>query len=222
MTETLAAETSAAGMPAEKPAAEPTLRESYALVYAFTLLLYLPAIALLGTQRYYSYTPGYLAIMVAPPLLGMLLAVRVGDLGASWKTVLLRSTVAGVLGMIVGGALFMTVSFLLAFLGPAFEAHAFGALTIGVGAVFALLGLPLALTAYARLRTRGAVAKVEAAACLLALVAIAGVAVLVLNGEQSLVGAMRKDQLSYLIGGVLWYTPAYALVGSVGRLIGIV
>jgi hypothetical protein len=206
----------------QTPVAQPTLRESYSLVYAFTLLIYLPAIALLGTQRYYSYTPGYLAIMVAPPLLGMLVAVRVGEPSARWRTVLLRSAVAGVGGMIVGGALFMTVSFLLAFLGPAFEAHAFGALTVGVGVVLLLLGVPLALTAIRRFATQGLAAKVEAVACLAAIVAVALVGVLVLNGEHSLVGAMRKDQLSYLVGGVLWYTPAYALVGSVWRLIGIV
>ena len=201
---------------------EPTLRESYSLVYAFTLIIYLPAIALLGTQAYYSYSAGYLAIMVAPPLLGMLLAVRIGDPSATWKTVLVRSAVAGVSGMIVGGALFMTVSFLLAFLGPAFEAHAFAALSIGVGVVFLLLGLPLALTAATRMRTAGISAKIEALACIAAILALAAVGVLVLNGDQSLVGALRKDQLSYLVGGVLWYTPAYALVGSVARLIGIV
>lgn len=206
----------------ETPAAEPTLRESYALIYAFTLLVYVPAIVLLGTQRYYSYTSGYLAIMVAPPLLGMLIAVRLGDLSTRWRTVLGRSALAGVGGMIVGGALFMTVSFLLAFLGPAFEAHEFAALSVGVGVVFLLLGLPLVLTAVRRLRTVGVVPKVEAVACILALVVIATVGILVLNGEQALVGALRKDQLSYLVGGVLWYTPAYALVGSVWRLIGIV
>lgn len=200
----------------------PTLRESYSLVYAFTLLVFLPAIALLGTQAYYSYSAGYLAIMVAPPLIGMLAAVRVGEPSLPWSTVLGRSALAGIGGMIVGGALFMTVSFLLAFLGPAFEARAFGALAIGVGAVFALLGLPLLITMVTRLRERGAAAKVEAMACLGALLAIAVIGVLVLNGDHALVGAMRKDQLSYLIGGVLWYTPAYALVGSVWRLIGLV
>ncbi|MBN2404738.1 MAG: hypothetical protein JXE06_04075 [Coriobacteriia bacterium] len=207
---------------AETDINEPTLRESYSLVYAFTLLLYLPAIILLGTQGYYSYTPGYLALMVLPPLLGMLIAIRIGDLSESWKAVVIRSLVSGVLGMVIGGAVFMTTSFFLAFLGPAFEAHAFDALSIGVGAVFLLLGLPLVLTAVSRFRTRGASAKIEAVACVLALVVVAGVAVMLLDGQHSLVSALRKDQLSYLVGGVLWYTPAYALVGSVWRLIGLV
>ncbi len=207
---------------AETGTNEPTLRESYSLVYAFTLLLYLPAIILLGTQRYYSYTPGYLALMVLPPLLGMMVAIRIGDLSESWKAVVIRSLVSGVLGMVIGGAVFMTASFFLAFLGPAFEAHAFDALSIGVGAVFLLLGLPLVLTAVSRFRTRGVSAKIEAVACVLALAAVAGVAVMLLDGQHSLVSALRKDQLSYLVGGVLWYTPAYALVGSVWRLIGLV
>jgi len=201
---------------------EPRFRDSYSLVYSFSLLFYLPALVLLGTQGFYSFSPVYLLLMVSPPLLGMLLAVRVGGPHLSWRMVLARSAFAGVGGMVVGGALFMSASMLLVFLGPAFEAHAFDALSIGVGVVFVLFGVPLAMTAWTRLRQRGALSKLEAIVCLIALVAVLLIGVLVLDGGHTLAQVMRKDQSSFLIGGVLWYLPSYALVGSIARIIGIV
>lgn len=206
-------------MNAETP--ELRFRDSYALLYAFTLALFIPAIFGLGTQPYYSYTLGYLAFMTAPPLLAMLILVFAHQRSATLLRTAGKALLFGVVSMIGGGALFLTSSFFLAFLGPAFESHTFGPLQVGVGVIMLGFAAPLVLSILGRVRTLRPGALVEAGILVAALVAFAWIGWVILTQQGTLQEVLRKDQVSYLVGGVLWYIPAYALVGSVVRSVGV-
>ncbi len=204
-------------------AAAPPLRfrDSYALLYAFTLAIFIPAIIGLGTQPYYSYTLGYLGFMVAPPLLAMLVLVFVHQPSATPLRTAGKALLFGVVSMIGGGALFLTSSFFLAFLGPAFESHAFGPLQIGVAVIMLGFATPLVLSAVGRARTLRPGAIAEAVVLVAALTAFIWIGWVILTQQGTLQELLRKDQVSYLVGGVLWYIPAYALVGSFVRSVGV-
>lgn len=196
-------------------------RDSYALLFAFTLAIFVPAIFALGTQPYYSYTPAYLALMTAPPLLSMLLLIFMYQPSSTAARTAGKALVFGVVSMIGGGALFLSTSFLLAFLGPAFESRTFGPLQIGLGVIMAGYAAPLVFSAVSRLRTFTPKALIEAAVLIVAVAAIAWVGWVILTQQGTLMQVLRKDQVSYLVGGVLWYIPAYAVVGSAVRSLGV-
>ncbi len=200
---------------------ELSFRDSYALLFAFTLAIFIPAIFGLGTQAYYSFTPGYLAFMTAPPLLAMIALIFTHQPSATPLRTLGKALLFGVVSMIGGGALFLTTSFFLAFLGPAFESHEFGPLQVGVAIIMVGYMLPLVLAMIARIRKPNAGTLVEAFILLAAVAAFFLIAWAILTQQGILSDLLRKDQESYLVGGLLWYIPAYSLVGSVIRSLGV-
>jgi hypothetical protein len=191
------------------------------LLFAFTLAIFIPAIFGLGTQAYYSFTPGYLAFMTAPPLLAMIALIFTHQPSATPLRTLGKALLFGVVSMIGGGALFLTTSFFLAFLGPAFESHEFGPLQVGVAIIMVGYMLPLVLAMIARIRKPNAGTLVEAFILLAAVAAFFLIAWAILTQQGILSDLLRKDQESYLVGGLLWYIPAYSLVGSVIRSLGV-
>lgn len=198
------------------------LRDSYSLLYAFTMAAFLPAIALLRTRAMYSYDFAYLVIMVAPPLLAMVILTFLHDPATTPLRTLGKALLYAVAGMILGATLFLTSSFFLAFLGPVFESHEWGGLQIAIGIIIALFSLPLVLTAISRARQLRVGPGLEALLIIVAMVAFIVIGGSLLATDGWLTGMLRKDQVSYLIGGVFWYLPAYALVGSIIRSLGIV
>lgn len=197
-------------------------RDSYALLYAFTLLIFIPALAGIGIEAYYSYTPLYLLFMVAPPLLAMVALMLTHQRSATTLRTIGKGLLFGVLSMIGGGALFLTTSFGLALLGPAFESHEFGPLQIGVAVIMVIYALPMVMGIVDRLRRPSAGALVEAVLLLAAVAALGFIGWIVLTQQSAIIDAMRKDQSSFLVGGVMWYIPAYSLVGSVIRSLGVI
>ncbi|MHB1340856.1 MAG: hypothetical protein ACYCX5_03745 [Coriobacteriia bacterium] len=198
------------------------LRDSYSLLYAFTMVAFLPAIALLRTRAMYSYDLPYLVIMVAPPLLAMVLLTFVHDPSPTVLRTLGKALLYAVAGMILGATLFLVGSFFLAFLGPVFESHEWGGLQIAIGIIIGLFSLPLLLSAIARIRQLRPGPAAEAVAILFAMAALIAVGGSLLATDGWLTGMLRKDQVSYLVGGVFWYLPSYALVGGIIRSLGIV
>ncbi|MGB4592938.1 MAG: hypothetical protein WBI63_04080 [Coriobacteriia bacterium] len=198
------------------------LRDSYSLLYAFTMVAFLPAIALLRTRAMYSYDFGYLVIMVAPPLVAMVALTFLHDPATTPLRTLGKALLYAVAGMILGATLFLTASFFLAFLGPVFESHEWGGLQIAIGIIIALFSAPLILTAVSRARKLKAGPALEALLIVAALVSLVVIGGSLLATDGWLTGMLRKDQVSYLVGGVFWYLPSYALVGSVIRSLGII
>jgi len=196
-------------------------RESYALLYSFTLMLYVPAIVALRTQPYYSYNLVYLVLMTLPPMLAMVAMVSVHDPSVSPLHTVGKGALFAVTSMIGGAAVFLTTSFFLVFLGPVFKSHEFGPVQVGIGVIMVLLALPLARTVVSRARTLGAVGLVEALLVLVAVMAFAWIGWVILTQQGTLSEMLRKDQVSYLVGGVLWYIPAYSLVGTLIRSSGV-
>lgn len=197
-------------------------RDSYALLYALTMAGFLPSIALLRTRPYYSYDPGYLAIMVAAPLLAMVVLTFLHDRASTPLRTLGKGLLYAVSGMILGAGLFLISSFPLALLGPVFESHEWGGLQIAIGVIIGLFSLPLALSAVSRFRSMKAGPFAEGALILLAMLAFIVLAGSLLAARGWLVGMLRKDQVSYLVGGMFWYMPAYSLVGTAIRSLGII
>ncbi|GAB4288813.1 MAG: hypothetical protein Kow0067_14570 [Coriobacteriia bacterium] len=218
MTDTTIAETPTA----EAHAAETRFSHSYAQLYAFTLVLFVPAIWLVGLQDTYAFDALYLATMTIPPLLAFFASVLAHE-GWTGARQIGRSLLLGVSSMILGGAVFLSLAWLIAFLGPALESREWGGIQLGIVVVFALLALPLLLTAARQVRTGERARIVTALACLLAIGVIAGTAYLTMRGGSvPITETLRKDQASYLVGAVIWYIPAYALVGTVLRRVGVV
>lgn len=196
-------------------------RESYSLLYSLTLALYVPAVIALRTQPYYSYNAWYLTLMTLPPMLAMVVMVLLHDPSANVLRTVGKGLLFAVTSMIGGAAVFLTTSFFLVFLGPAFESHEFGPLQIGVAVIMALLALPLVRTVISRVRTLRPIAVAEAVLVLAAVVAFAWIGWVILTQQGTLSELLRKDQVSYLVGGVLWYIPAYSLVGTLIRSSGV-
>jgi len=196
-------------------------RESYALLYSFTLALYVPAIIALRTQPYYSYNFLYLTLMTLPPILAMVAMVFLHDRSATPVRTAAKGLLFAIVSMIGGAGVFLTSSFFLVFLGPAFESHEFGPLQIGVGIIMVLLAVPLLRTVYTRARTLTVVGVLEAVLVLASVIAFAWIGWVILSQQGTLSDMLRKDQVSYLVGGVLWYIPAYSLVGTLIRSSGV-
>ncbi|MDI6901761.1 MAG: hypothetical protein QMC79_08730 [Anaerosomatales bacterium] len=218
MTETTRAETPTA----EAQAAETRFSYSYAQLYAFTLVLFIPAIWLVGLQDTYAFDAPYLATMTIPPLVAFFASV-VAHEGWTGTRQIGRSLLLGASSMVLGGAVFLSLAWLIAFLGPALESREWGGIQLGIVIVFGLLALPLLVTAARQVRPGGRARVATALACVAAIAVIAGTAYLTMRGGSvPITETLRKDQASYLVGAVIWYIPAYALVGTVLRRVGVV
>jgi hypothetical protein len=198
----------------------PAISETYGLVYAFTLLLYVPCIAALSLFRMYSFSPGYLLAMTAAPVLGMLALMFTEPLTMSpLRTIgsaLLLSglSLTGSLLVIFGGAL------LLAPVQQWIRVKYFGPLTVIALVYLAALVTPLLVAVVRTARGAGGLRWVRVAVLALALVFVGVILVVTVQPSHPL-GSMRTDQASFLIGGLVAYLPGYAISAALWRRFGI-
>jgi hypothetical protein len=198
----------------------PAISETYGLVYAFTLLLYVPCIAALSLFRSYEFSPGYLLAMTAAPPLGMLLVMFTEPLTLSplrtLGSALLLSGLSmfGSLLAMFGGAL------LLAPFQQWIRVQYFGPLTVVALLLLAALVVPLVVAAVRMARGSGGLRWVRFAAIALALAFVGTILVLTVQPTHPL-GSLRVDQSSFLIGGLVAYLPGYAISAALWRRFGI-
>ena len=198
----------------------PAVSETYGLVYAFTLLLYIPCIAALSLFEKYSFSPGYLLAMTAAPVLGMLLVMFTEPLTRSvlrtaGSALLLSGlSLMGSLGVMFGGAL------LIAPFQEWIRVRYFATLTVLAVVFLAALVMPLAIALVRVVRGSGGLRWIRAAALVLALGCVGVILVMTVQPSHPL-GALRIDQASFLIGGLVAYLPGYAVSAGLWRKFGV-
>lgn len=197
--------------------AAPRILDTYSLLYAFTLLWTVVALAALAGARMYSYTPAYTALMMLPPGLGVASLLLSEGRKGSLRSLAGRAALLTVLAA-AGSVMFIFGGMLLL---PAVidwvVSHLAGAAPFAI-AVLAVLTAPLVVTLVRELRAR----RWLRALVLVFAVAIVGVALYTsATPSRLIVDALRKDQMSFFMGALNWYLPAYGLAGALLRAVGL-
>lgn len=200
----------------ETPDETPGVLDSYSLIYAFTLLWTVAALALLAGVRMYSYTPAYTALMVLPPGLGVT-SVLLTERHGSWRSLLGRATLltvlaaAGSVALIFGGMLTLPVVI------DWVVSHLSGAAPFAIG-LLALMTAPLLVTLVREARA----GRWLRAGVIVVAIALVGVTLYTsATPSRLIVDALRKDQMSFFMGALNWYLPAYGLAGAILRRLGL-
>jgi len=203
-------------------AEEPRVSDTYALVYAATLLFLVPGSIAIGQLPFRTYTPLYVSLVTVPFLLGLVFTFLT-DSHDSAKTVALRIAVLSPLIVISGVAVMFTSSLFLLpinqFLGPEYRA-----VTTPLAALL-LVGLasPLVLALVRRARTAMNWRSFVQGLVLVAAIALVALVVYMSAFQVGELGDIaRKDIVIYIIGGLVWYGPAFGLSAGVWRRTGIV
>jgi hypothetical protein len=195
----------------------PRMLDTYALVYAFTLMWTVVALLALSQLRLYSYSPAYTALMMLPPGLGVTSLLLTERRGSSVRSLLGRATLltvlaaAGSVVLIFGGMLTLPVVI------DWVVNHLSGAAPFAIG-LLAVMTTPLVVTLVREVRA----GLWPRAAVLLVAIGIVAVALYTsATPSRFIVDSLRKDQMSFFMGALNWYLPAYALAGAILRKVGL-
>jgi len=215
-------------MPEEVTAAvahEPRVSDTYALVYAFILLFLVPGSIAVGRLPFRTYTFQYVALVTVPFVLGLLLTLLT-DSRDDARTVLVRIAVLTPLVVLSGVAVMFTSSLFLLpinqFLGPEYRQ-----VTTPLAALL-LVGLasPLAIALVRRVRQGLDVRTMLQSAALVFALAVVAYVVYISAFQVGMIGELareaRKDVVIYIIGGLVWYGPAFGISAGVWRSTGLV
>ncbi|PKQ16536.1 MAG: hypothetical protein CVT67_03830 [Actinobacteria bacterium HGW-Actinobacteria-7] len=201
---------------------EPRVLDTYALVYAFILLFLVPGSILIGRLPFRTYTFSYVSLVTMPFVLALLLTFLTDSRDRA-RTVATRVAVLVPIVLLTGVSVLFTSSLLLLpinrFLGPEYRAE-----TTPLAALL-LVGLasPLALAMVKRVRGRMSARSVFQGLILLLAMVLVGAVVYVSVWRVGLLGDIaRKDIVIYIIGGLVWYGPAFGIAAGVWRRIGLV
>jgi len=206
-------------------AEEPRVSDTYALVYSFILLFLVPGSVAIGQLPFRTYTFQYVALVTVPFLLGVVLTLLT-DSHDSAKTVAMRIAVLTPLIVVSGVAVLFTSSLFLLpinqFLGPEYRS-----VTTPLAALLLLaLASPVVFALFRRFRAGLDMrALFQSVALVLALVLVVAVGY-ISAFEVGMIGQIakeaRKDIVIYIIGGLVWYGPAFGLAAGVWRRTGLV
>lgn len=204
-------------------AQEPRVFDTYALVYALSMLFLVPGSIAIGRLPFRTYTFQYVALVTVPFLLALVITFMT-DSREPVRTSAIRTAILTPIVLMTGVTVLFTSSLFLLpinqFLGPEYRA-----VTTPLAAVLLLLiASPLVFALVRRVRAGlDARAALQAAAMVLTLVLL-GVFMYV-NGahEITAMGSLaRKDIIIYIVGGFVWYAPAFAISAGVWRRLGLV
>jgi hypothetical protein len=200
----------------------PRMLDTYALLFAATLVCLVPSGLVLTTVPMYSYTPLYTSLVALPPLLGMLVVLATDPEKRSIGSLLGRTALLSALAL-AGSVSLMFAGALLLFpvstwLVPA-NFGAFAAVAVGL---LLVMTAPLVVVLIRQIRDRSSIRSwVRIALIVAALVGIGVVIYYSFAPGRVLATALRKDQGSFLMGAITWYIPTYALSGAIARKVGL-
>ena len=198
--------------------AAPRVLDTYGLTYAFTALFLVPALFIVDLWSVETFSPGYLALIVAPFLLGPATVFAI-DSKDGPRTVAIRSAVLSPLVAFTGLTIvFVAMMILLPPLSLVLEPENFGGLTLLFVAIVVLLAAPMVLSLVSRVREGfSAVGLVQIAALIIVLGLVAWVVVMTFDPGRTLGTFMRKDTVEHFIGAFTWYLPSLGLAAGVWR-----
>lgn len=204
---------------------EPRVFDTYAVVYAFSILLLVPGAILIGRLPFRTYTLPYVSLVTVP----FVLAIIATFLTDSTEPIRVRLVRIGVLGplVLVTGVTVLFVSAMMIIPARAVLGNVSSTADAPLaGLMLAMLGAPLVFAIGRRLgRLSRPAALVQSAALVSALVLVGVVVYVSLwssGGFSQLADAARKDVIIYIIGGLAWYAPSFGLAAGVWRRIGLV
>lgn len=193
------------------------LLDSYSLTYAFSLLPFAVAIAAMRAFPAYAYDRlGYVVLLTAPPVLGVLGALLAERSGRPLRSTVARAALLAVLSLMGSVTLFTVGSIMLVPVSRFITPKNFGTLTVTSVGIVALIAVPLLVTLVRELVRRERGMTVRAAVLSMSLLGILGV-VLLTVGSRELVTTLRKDQIVQLMAGLIWYLPTYGAAVALWR-----
>lgn len=195
----------------------PRMLDTYALVYAFTLMWTVIALLALSRLGLYSYTPAYAVLMMLPPGLGVTSLLLTEKREGSARALLGRAALltvlaaAGSVAFIFGGMLALPIVI------DSVVSHLAGAAPFAIG-LLAVLTAPLVISLVREVRAGSWLR----ATVVLAALGIVGVALYTsATPSRLIVDSLRRDQMSFFMGALNWYLPAYALAAAILRKVGL-
>lgn len=200
----------------------PKISDTYALFYALLMLFLVPGSIAIGELPFRTYTFQYVSLVTVPFLLAIL-GTFLTDSDDPLPLVLKRIAVLSPLIIMSGVAVLFTSSFLLVpinrFLGPEYRA-----VTTPLAAML-LCGLvsPLVLSLVRRVRAGLNAKTVFHAIVLVSALAFVAIVVYLSVWRVGFLGDVaRKDIVIYIIGGLVWYGPAFGISAAVWRRTGLI
>jgi len=200
----------------------PRMLDTYALVYALTLVFFMPGVMSIVNLPYREYTFAYVSLVTAPFLLG-LFATLLTDSRDSLKTRAIRAAILTPLIVLTGVTVLFTSALITVPIGRVLRPQHFDIEGPVALAMLVLVALPLAPALFRRFRSPlGWRSVVQILALLFALAIVIGVAVLTLRPDRLLGTIQRKDIVIYVVGALTWYLPAFGIAAGAWRKVGLV
>lgn len=203
--------------------ATPRVLDTYGLTYAFTTLFLVPGLFAIDRLSIDAFTPGYLALIAVPLLLGPA-AVFLVDSNDAPRIVAIRSAVLAPLVAFSGITLvFVTMMVIMPPLSTFIVRENFDALTLLFTAAVVLLAAPLLVSLAIRIREGySPMGLVQIGALVAAIGVVAWVVVMTFDPGDTLGTFLRKDTVEHFIGAFTWYLPALGLAAGIWRGIDLV
>jgi hypothetical protein len=200
----------------------PRVLDTYAMLYALTLVFLVPGAASIVNLPFRDYTFTYVTLVTLPGLLGLLVLLFT-DSREPVKTVLLRAAILGPLIALTGITILFTSSFLALPVGQILTPAGFDIAGPIATIMLVVLALPLIPALLRRLKLPlGWRSVVHILALLFAIAVVAGVVVLTLRPDRTLATMERKDATIYIVGALVWYLPSFGLAAGIWRGLGLV
>jgi hypothetical protein len=199
----------------------PHLLDTYAMVYSFLMLFLVPGSIAVGRLPFRVYTLPYVSLVTIPFVLAIVITFMT-DSRDSLRVSLVRTAVLTPIVIMSGVTVLFTSALLLLpinrFLGPEYRS-----VTTPLAALLLVaLASPMARGIWVRLRA-GLSARTAVQALVMALaLGLVGVVVYISVGQVGTLDYIaRKDVLIYIVGGLVWYGPAFGFAAGAWRRLGL-
>ena len=202
--------------------ATPGIFDTYALLYALTLVFLVPGAVSIGQLAFRDYTFSYVTLVTLPGLIGVLLMLFT-DSRDSFKTLALRAAILTPLIALTGVTVLFTSSFILLPIGQILTPSGFDIAGPVAMLMLVLLATPLVPALVRRVRLPlGWRSVVHILALLFAIAVVIGVIALTLRPDHRLATMERKDATIYIVGALAWYLPAFGISAGIWRRVGLI
>ena len=207
---------------AEEHAEPPRVLDTYAVLYALSLVFLVPGAMSIANLPFRDYTFAYVSLVTVPFLLG-LLSTLFTDSRDPLKTLVIRAVVLVPIILLTGVTVLFTSSFIVLPISQILTPKSFD--IAGPVALVALivLALPLVPALIRRFKLPlGWRSVVHIIALLFAIAVVIGAVALTLRPDRTLATMQRKDVMIYIIGALVWYLPSFGVAAGVWRRVGLV
>jgi hypothetical protein len=208
--------------PADALAEPPRVLDTYAVLYALSLVFLVPGAMSIANLPFRDYTFAYVSLVTVPFVLG-LLTTLLTDSRDPMKAQLIRAAVLIPIILLTGVTVLFTSSFIVLPISQVLTPSEFdfaGPIAMGVLIVLALPLIPALIRRF-RLPLGGR-SVVQVLALLFAIAIVVGVVVLTIRPDRTLATMQRKDVMIYIIGALVWYLPSFGVAAGVWRRVGLV